>query len=243
MSKITKEFVQAALELADVEQSKINEREREIFGLSSNRLRAFLNNVCSKTGTQYLEVGVYRGATLLSAMYGNLNTKAIGIENYSYDEREPKRYPPPGFIWENMKSQLASNINRYSDPDVPVNTNNITMIEKSFQDVDWSSLPKIDVCFFDVTPVKPDTYTQFLERAVKAIAAESVFIFTNYSNHQHAGELDKALAESSHVDTLWKMQRISGGLSDATQYYSGILVVGLREKKAKIINKPAGKLE
>jgi hypothetical protein len=39
------------------------------------------------------------------------------------------------------------------------------------------------------------------------------------------------------------MQRISGGLSDATQYYSGILVVGLREKKAKIINKPAGKLE
>jgi len=243
MTKITKELVEAALELADVEQSKINEREREIFGLSSSRLRAFLNNICHKAGTQYVEVGVYRGATLLSAMYGNLSTKAIGIENYSYDEREPKRYPPAGFIWENMKSQLAANIARYSDPDVPVNTSNITIIEKSFQEVDWSELPKIDVCFFDVTPIKSDTYTQFLEKAVKAIGPESVFIFTNYSNHQHALELDKALEESPHIDTLWKLQRISGGLSDATQYYSGILVVGVREKKAKIISKPAGKIE
>ena len=35
MTKITKEFIAAALELADIGQSKLTEREREIFGLIS----------------------------------------------------------------------------------------------------------------------------------------------------------------------------------------------------------------
>lgn len=240
MTKISKEFAQAALELADVEQSKINERERELFGLSSNRLRAFLNNICSKPNTQYLEVGVYRGATLLSAMYGNITTKAVGIENYSYDDREPKRYPPKGHIWSNMQSHLHSNLARYSDPNMQVVTDNITIIEKDFAEVDWSTLPKIDVCFFDVTPIKEEVYKAFLNNITKAINSEAVVIFSNYSNEQHAKELDKALSEAANIETLWTLQRISGGLSDATQYYSGIRVVGIRERKQKIISKPSG---
>ena len=47
MGKITKEWVQAALALADKGQAKLTERERELFGLSSVRLRALINNVCA----------------------------------------------------------------------------------------------------------------------------------------------------------------------------------------------------
>ena len=105
-TKLTEAFISAALELADNGLSKISERERELFGLSSTRLRSLLNNLCSKENTNYLELGVYKGATIISALYGNPTLKAVGVDNYKYDEREPKKWADEGTIWENIKSKL-----------------------------------------------------------------------------------------------------------------------------------------
>jgi hypothetical protein len=235
MAKITQEFVTAVLELSDVGQSKISERERDLYGISSPRLKALLNNICSKEGTNYLELGVFKGSTLISAAYGNLTTKLVGVENYKYDQNEPKRTAPEGTIWENMKSQLKSNIKRYEEPGVPVNTDNITIIESNFQDVDWKGYPKFDVCFFDVVPADKDTYTAFFEKTLSALSSEAVIIFSNYSNVKNAKEIDEIIADNANkFEVQWKKQRISGGLSDHTHYQSGVLIIGIKKKIAKI---------
>lgn len=239
MAKLTKEFVEATLELADKGQSKISERERELFGISSPRLKALLNNLCSKEDTKYLELGVYKGSTIISAVYGNKTCKAVGVENYKYDEREPKRHAPEGQIWENMKSQLKANLDRYSDPGVPVDVSNITIVEGNFQEVDLSKHGKFDICFFDIVPATTDTYVSFFEKIVPVLSSEAVILFSNYSNVHNAKELDFLLADNSDkFDIQWKTQRISGGLSDYTQYHSGLLIVGIKKKIAKI-NKAA----
>ena len=235
MAKITQEFVTAVLELSDVGQSKISERERDLYGISSPRLKALLNNICSKEGTNYLELGVFKGSTLISAAYGNLTTKLVGVENYKYDQNEPKRTAPEGTIWENMKSQLKSNIKRYEEPGVPVNTDNITIIESNFQDVDWKGYPKFDVCFFDVVPADKDTYTAFFEKTLSTLSSEAVIIFSNYSNVKNAKEIDEIIADNANkFEVQWKKQRISGGLSDHTHYQSGVLIIGIKKKIAKI---------
>jgi hypothetical protein len=240
MVKLTQEFVDAALELADNGQSKINERERELFGLSSPRLKALLNNLCSLKGTNYLELGVYRGATLISAVYGNPGCKAVGIDNYKYDEREPKRWAAEGDIWHNMKSQLEANLERYSDPNLPVDLNNISIIQNSFEDVDWSTQPKFNVVFFDITPTSEQHYDAFFEKVLPSLSSESVVVFSNYSNQKHAKELDAALIKhADKVEIQWRKQRVSGGLSDATQYYSGIAIVGLKKSIVKVVSKTA----
>lgn len=242
MAKITQEFVEAALTLADMGQSKISETEREAFGLSSVRLRALLNNLCSVKDVNYLELGVYRGATLFSAVYGNPTCKAVGVENYRYEERELKRWAPDGEIWPNMKSQLLSNIQRYKEYGNPVTTDNITIVESNFEDVDWSGMPKFDIVFYDIAPTNASLYEAFITKVLPALSAESVVVFSNYSNQQHGKDLDAAFANHANVvDIQWKKQRVSGGLSDATQYYSGIAIMGLKKKLSKTIIKPAVK--
>jgi hypothetical protein len=234
MVKLTQEFVKAALTLADIGQSKIGERERELFGLSSPRLKALLNNLCSKENTNYLELGVYKGSTLISAAFGNTTNKVVGIENYSYDEREPKRKAPEGLIWENMKSHLKSNITRYEESGVPINTANITIIESDFQEVDWKAYPKFDLCFFDIVPADREVYKAFFDKTIQALSSEAVIVFTNYSNTTNAKLIDELLADNEHKFTIqWKEQRISGGLSDNTQYYSGILLISIKKKIIK----------
>lgn len=238
MNKYTEAFVDAALELSDSGISKISERERELFGLSSTRLRTLLNNLCTKPDTSYLELGVYKGATLVSALYGNPTVKAIGVDNYKYDEREPKKWAPNDGIWENIKSQLYDNLKRYKDPNMSVNTDNITLIEDSFENIDWSQQPKSDICFFDINPASSKEYDAFFEKVIKSLKTESLIIFTNYSNDKNANELESALQK--HADKFsisWKRKRISSGLSDATQYYSGILILGIKRTLTKSASK------
>jgi len=238
MSKITQEFVEAALTLADVGQSKISERERELFGLTSVRLKALLNNLCSVKDTNYLELGVYRGSTLISAMFGNPTCKAVGVENFKYEERELKRWAPEGDIWNNMKTQLAANIQRYNEPNGPVNINNITLREGSFEELDWSDSPKFNVVFFDIAPPSADSYDAFFTKVVPTLSSESVVVFSNYSNERHSKELDAAIIKHADLfDVQWRKQRVSGGTSDSTQYYSGITILGLKKKIAKSIIK------
>lgn len=233
-TKLTEAFISAALELADNGLSKISERERELFGLSSTRLRSLINNLCSKENTNYLELGVYKGATIISALYGNPTLKVVGVDNYKYDEREPKKWAAEGKIWENIKSQLHSNISRYQDPDMEVNVNNLTIIENNFQDVDWTKQSKFDLCFFDISPAKEADYEAFFTKVIPAMKTESVLVFSNYSNDQNAKDLQKALEKyKSLFEVQWKKQRISSGLSDATQYFSGILIVGIKRNLAK----------
>jgi type IV secretory pathway TrbF-like protein len=63
---------------------------------------------------------------------------------------------------------------------------------------------------------------------------ESVIIFSNYSNEQNSTDLQKALEKYKALfDIQWKKQRISSGLSDATQYFSGILIVGIKRNLVK----------
>jgi hypothetical protein len=238
MNKYTEAFIDAALELSDNGMSKISEREREIFGLSSVRQRNLINNLCSKPDTNYLELGVYKGATIISALFGNPNAKAIGVDNFKYDEREPKKQAPNNTIWENVKSHLHENIKRYTDPDMSVHVDNITIIEDSFQNIDWSKQPKSDVCFFDINPATSDDYDAFFTEVIKSLKTESLIMFSNYSNEQNAKDLDAALQRhSDKINISWKRHRISSGLSDSTQYYSGILMLGIKRNIAKPVGK------
>jgi len=233
MTKITKEFIAAALELADIGQSKLTEREREIFGLSSVRLKAFLNNICSKPDTKYLELGVYKGSTIISAVFGNPTCKAMGVENFKYDEREPKKLAPEGTIWTNMKSQLEDNISRYVSSE-KIKADAITIIESDFRDLELEKSQKFDVCLFDVSPSTAEMYDDFFTKIYPHMALESVVIFMNYSNETTARMIQSAVEKYSDKFTITASEsRISSGLSDATKYYSGILVLGTKKKITK----------
>lgn len=227
MRKIKKDLIEASIELADKGQSKLGEREKEIFGLSSTRLRALLNNLCSIKDTKYLEIGVYKGSTLLSAMYSNPTLTAVGIENYSYDEREPLKFAPEGNYWTNVQSQLKTNIQKYDYYPEQVDTSKLTIVEEDYKTVDLKE-SGFDLCFFDIAPIQPDTYTAFFDNILPKMNKECTIVFSNYSNEKCADQLDQALLDAKDkFAVINKTHKVSGGLSDATEYYSGVLIVSL----------------
>ena len=70
-------------------RSRLTERNFYLQGMSGGRFRAFMNRLVqvmgSSTKVNYLEIGVYKGATFLSALYDNLEVvgTATAIDNWS----------------------------------------------------------------------------------------------------------------------------------------------------------------
>jgi hypothetical protein len=73
--------------LANTEQfkSKMIPQIYDLQGMSSFKVRCLLNNLGSLPDARYLEIGCWKGSTLVSALYGNEDTmlEAIAIDNWS----------------------------------------------------------------------------------------------------------------------------------------------------------------
>lgn len=83
MSYETKEdLIRWVQESIDRPGSRIPEDVAMLRGMSSPKIRHFLNNVCSYGHCRYLEIGTYGGSTLIPAMYEN-DVDAIAIDNWS----------------------------------------------------------------------------------------------------------------------------------------------------------------
>jgi predicted O-methyltransferase YrrM len=79
---MTPEFVGQCIAEAMAEHSKCTTEILAIEGMSSAKVRHFLNNVCSHPDAKYLEVGVWKGATFCSALCGN-SISALAVDNFS----------------------------------------------------------------------------------------------------------------------------------------------------------------
>jgi methyltransferase family protein len=77
--------VERSLLQAQLGVSKLDKAIFFLNGMSSPRVRHFLNNLCEFSGTRYLEVGCWRGSTLISALHKNHTTvtRALAIDNFS----------------------------------------------------------------------------------------------------------------------------------------------------------------
>jgi len=230
-------FVKVSLEMADKERSKLTEIEKGIHGLSSIRVKCLINNLCTKVNTKYLEVGVYKGSTALAAMFENPKTEVTGIEHYLYDDREPTKWAPEGHIWDNMKSQLKANFDRYRAHPDKINPANFNLIEKDFMEADLPK-DKFTICYFDVDPVSAEVYDGFFEKILPSLSKDCTVIFSQQSNSFQAQMLNDAFQRhEDKVELLFKEYRISNSMSDAKKYYSGLAICGIKKKAVKNVTK------
>ena len=141
---------------------------------------------------------------------------------------------PEGHIHYNVESQLKANIERYdSHPETKI-PGAISIEQGSFENVDFKKMPKFDVCHFDVSPVNQKC-DDFFDNVCASNDTECVVVFTSQSNAQHAEELNKSIIRHQDKFTIQYSEiRVSGGLSDATKYYSGIRVIGFKKKAVPI---------
>ena len=152
-----------ALHKADLEESKLTDLTLQIPGLTSNKVKHFINNLVAMSDTRYLEIGVYQGAIFTSALEGN-KINAIAIEDFSAPQIAPMR---DILDWKTEEGNpleiLKKNISLVSDPVDPETLKNIVVsgwvpwmspiveiINKNAFDVTEEDIPfKISVFFYD----------------------------------------------------------------------------------------------
>ena len=76
------ELVLNSIDKAVRRESKFIEEGYDIPGLSSNIVRHFLNNLCSKDDAVYIEFGVNADSTFVPATMGH-DINSYAIDNYS----------------------------------------------------------------------------------------------------------------------------------------------------------------
>lgn len=84
---------------ADNLESKLTDAVMNIPGMTSVKIKHFLNNLCSYEGVHYLEIGTHRGGTLTAAMFQNTHNLFVGIDDFSdFDD---------GTVYRDLKDNLA----------------------------------------------------------------------------------------------------------------------------------------
>jgi hypothetical protein len=76
------DIVKNAISNAQLYQSKLNNNILQMHGMSSPKVRHFLNNVISFK-SRYLEIGCWRGSTFVSTLYKNSPEVAFAVDNWS----------------------------------------------------------------------------------------------------------------------------------------------------------------
>lgn len=89
MTKI--EQIQSAIAQAEDCVSQLTYREFEVGGFTSPKIRHLLNNL-GALSTEYLEIGVHRGSTLVATCHGNTLKRFTGVDNFSeFDDGTVKK--------------------------------------------------------------------------------------------------------------------------------------------------------
>lgn len=147
----------SALEL----DHKLPDSVRLMSGMSGKKYRYLINNLISFIrDARYLEVGSWKGSTACAAMHGN-KCKVTCIDNWSHHGADNRDF------FNNTKESLSDNIE-------------FTVIEKDFREVDYTSLGKYNVYFFDGPHEEKDQYDG-VALAQDALDYEYILIVDDYN--------------------------------------------------------------
>lgn len=79
------EHVKKCIILAEKKKSLLTSDVMAVNGFTGEKIKHFLNNVCSLANTSYLEIGCWKGATFTAALYKNEPSLryAVAVDNWS----------------------------------------------------------------------------------------------------------------------------------------------------------------
>jgi len=129
--------IRNAFDNAEKEISKVSYEILTMEGMTGKKTRHFYNNLLNIEDARYLEIGVWKGSSICSAIYKN-KIKAVCIDNWN-------EFSGP-------KDEFIKNINKYRG------INDVTFIEQDCFTVDVSKLPKFNIYMYDGCHLKESHY-------------------------------------------------------------------------------------
>lgn len=197
------------------EVSKLTQDVMNIHGITSNKIRCFLNNICSIGGT-YLEIGVFRGATFCSAIYQN-DIHAIGLDNFASPNLMPMGVSQK--LANYMKQRIdvppqedfLNNVKQFGNPE------KLDVYKTDYTTFDYSELPKLDIIFYDGDTRFRDQYVT-IKKLIPLFSEETILIMDDWN--WNSGAIDRLISEEGLIITHQREIITSG--EDMNSFWNGL---------------------
>jgi len=212
-----KKLVDSAISLADKETSKVaNLNVLQVYGLTSSRIKHLIHNLVDNPNTNYLEVGVYRGSTIIVAAVSRCNS-CIGIDNFSYNPYSAETWKQEG--WNNVRNAMHDCIEKYRvqhkvkiiEQDVLTNINKYN----NFIDT------KQDVIFFDIDTFSPEQIENTLGNVLTVGNDTFILLMSNINKDKTVVALKNVLAKENITIDHEVLVRSSGRGND-NNWWNGV---------------------
>mgnify|MGYP001337275093 FL=1 len=193
----------------------------EIQGITSNRVRHFLNNLCSHDDAVYLELGTLMGSTFFAATMGN-DIENIGVDNYSDPECKPMtnnlHWSEVGNAFEEFQRHFKKYENGKS---LFLKSDILDLTEEDFQG------KKPNVVFYDAD----HDYVQQLN-ALNHIApflADKFILVIDDANFDGVIESAIQFVKDNNYDLYFERKILSKIIENPTHWWNGLFVMVLEK--------------
>jgi hypothetical protein len=205
-----------SIEWGKLEVSKLNQDILDIHGITSNKVKCFLNNICNIDNATYLEVGVFRGATFCSASHGN-DIYSIGIDNFMSPNLTPKGVSQKigNYYKHNIdtppQEEFLSNVKRHC------NVDKTSVYKTDYQTFDFKSLSNVDIIFYDGETKFHDQYVA-LTNMLPIFSKETILIMDDWN--WNSGAFEKFVNDNNLFISHYRELYTSG--EDINDFWNGL---------------------
>lgn len=203
-------------------ESNFIESSFDINGLSSNRVRHLLNNLCSYNNVNYLEVGVFNGSTFCAAIQNN------DITAYACDTWEEKNIKPfrDDILWnldEGSIDTFVDNIKRYW-----TNNSNVFIMNGDIRGITEENIGhKINLIFYDANH-DPNIQSQSLDTILNFVDDEFILVLDD-ANFDGVVESIRDFINSKKLDCVFERVLLTEELEDEKSWWNGVYLAVLRK--------------
>lgn len=196
--------VDRAIHNAMQHKSLLDQSVLNIEGMSSPKVKHFLNNVVNFPTCRYLEVGSWKGSTFIAALFNNTHyDRAWSIENWS------EFGGPREEFYLNLNSHLSKD-NRYDV--VEGNFEYVPLLQYGIQDIN---------CYFYDGAHDAESQKKALTKMYPALTEQFIFIVDDW-NHEPArlGTYEGIEALGLKIISKWEMPANYNG--DRDNWWNGL---------------------
>jgi hypothetical protein len=186
--------------------------EKGVEGMSTENIRFLFNEIVNKYAHNgvYLEVGMYRGCSLLSAALFNESTRCIGIDNFSQFDKERKN-----------QELLKNNLSKFNNPE------NIEWYNKDYKEAIKDIFSKepdliVDVYFYDGNHSYRDQFDG-LKIMLPYLADRCIIIVDDFNWEEVENANANFIKENPFFKSLLKINTEVNGSKD---WHNGIEIIG-----------------
>lgn len=212
----------SAIDAAVDDNSNFNPQGYNVVGLSSTKVRHFLNNLCKDPDTVYADVGCYMGSTLFAATMGN-PIKAYAIDDWSDGVVQPKKNVPTDvFKVDNPQGNLIEYAKQWFNPDA-----SIAITDKPIHEVAFNPEYRPNVIFYDADNTKDNMIANL--KILHENAAESYILVVDDANFDGVVDATNTFIEDKTV--LYTRALLTEELEDSNDWWNGLYIVVIEKDK------------